>query len=77
MHEGCGEERNVARLGPCLDSEHDASAFLLRVSEVALLVEGDGLVVEVVVAVVREDRISAGCALAGTAGDAGPLDSKG
>ena len=58
-HEGCGEEGksgDVVRLRVCLHDELDAGALLESACELALLSEGDYVVVEGLMALAVEDR---------------------
>jgi len=72
-HEGCGEERessDVVWLRLRLDDQLDASSLLKRLGEVALLAEGDDVVVKGLEVAVGDDGDSEGGVLAAVLGNA-------
>jgi len=72
-HEGCGEEwegSDVVWLGLRLDDQLDAGAGLERLGEVALLAEGNDVVVKGLEVAVGDDGDSEGGVLAAVLGDA-------
>ena len=72
-HEGCGEEwegGDVVWLRLCLDDQLDAGAGLEGLGEVALLAEGNDVVVKGLEVAVGDDCDSEGGVLAAVLGDA-------
>jgi hypothetical protein len=70
-HEGCGEEwesGDVVGLRLCLDDQLDAGAGLERLGEVALLAEGNDVVVKGLEVAVGDDGDTEGGVLAAVLG---------